>query len=109
MKLKTLAGLFAATFAWLATDTAQATHILTNGFVVLNITNSGSTFYDTDSATGNPDFTNTVATINQGQSIRLGGEVSTTPCCGNIEGAESAAILFSVDGGPFQTNSLPFV
>src|ERR1043166_7181108 len=93
---------------WTAGNTARATHILTNGFVVLNITNSGSTFYDTDSPTGNPDFTNTVATINQGQSIRIGGEVSTTPCCGNIEGAESAAILFSIDGGPFQTNSLPF-
>lgn len=84
-----------------------ATHTLTNGYVVLNIAGTGNAFYDTDSPTGNPDFTNTVATISQGQSILLGGEVGTSPCCGDPQGADSAAILFSIDGGPFQTIALP--
>jgi hypothetical protein len=93
---------------YLATWTCSGSLTLYNGFVVLNPNGSGNTFYDTDTATGNPDFTGTLFTISQGQTIRLGGEVRTTPGNGAASGADFVRIYYSVDNGAFNFVNLSF-
>ena len=53
--------------------TAFVNHTIFDGFVVLKVAGHPVTFFDTDLPTGNPDFTNTVATASAGESIRIGG------------------------------------
>lgn len=97
-----------ATLLSLATWTCSGSFILYNGFVVLNPNNSGNTFYDTDAATGNPDFTGTLFTISQGQTVQLGGEVRTSPGNGAASGADFVRLYYSVDNGSFNFVNLNF-
>jgi hypothetical protein len=61
----------------------------------------------------NPDYTNVVAAITQGSSLKLGGEVKTTvygficpPGTPTEMHADTARIHYSIDGGPFTTLAL---
>ena len=101
---------WAAFLAFLiAASTSQATHTIAHGFVVLDAAHGGNVFFDTDLPTINPDFTNTVATISQGQSILLGGEVETTRGSVNSQetAADVAAIQYSFDNVTFTSLNLP--
>ena len=51
---------------------------LFEGFVVLRSAGVDNTFYDTDTQTINPNFTNTVAYVGQGEYLLMGGEVKST-------------------------------
>jgi len=94
---------------------ARANHSLYNGFVVLKNGASSHVFFDVDGlASTNPDFTNIVATISQGGSLKFGGEVKTTvtgfscPGGGSVElHADVARLYYSIDGGTFTSLNLP--
>jgi len=84
-------------------------HSMGKGFVVLNAAGAGNVFYDTDFPTDNPDFTGIVATIQEGQSLLLGGEVTTFP--GIVDGtevlADAASNFFSIANGSTNAFDLP--
>jgi len=83
--------------------------VLYNGFVVLNPNATGNTYYDVASQSqNNPDFSGTLFTIVQGQSILLGGEVSTSPGRGDADGADYVRMYYRVDSGSFSFVNLPF-
>ncbi|MBU0678098.1 MAG: PEP-CTERM sorting domain-containing protein [Verrucomicrobia bacterium] len=83
---------------------AQAFTWIGIGYVILNVNGGGDTYYDTDQATGNPDFNTTTITINVGQSILIGGEVATNERTGNS--ANGANIAWSGAGAGNET--LPY-
>ncbi|MCP5489011.1 MAG: hypothetical protein H7A43_10225 [Verrucomicrobia bacterium] len=93
------------------TWSAQALNWIGLGYAVLNVNGAGTTFYDIDNPTANPDFVGTTFTITAGQSILLGGEVQTNDGNGsnNPWGADNAQINYSITaGGPSGSVGLPF-
>ncbi len=77
-----------------------------DGFIVLRTASSTNVFYDGDLPTPNPDFTNNVTYIYEGENLFLGGEAKTPRgTCNSSEAAVDVCTMFySVDGGA--TNSL---
>lgn len=93
---------------------ARAQLSLFNGFVVLKNGASSHVFFDVDGlAPTNPDYTNAVATIPQGGSLKLGGEVKSTvygficpPGTSTELHADVARLYYSIDGGAFTSLAL---
>lgn len=87
----------------------QASLFAYNGYAILNNTGGGNVYYDLDAATGNPDFVGTTFTVDYGQSLLLGAQVSTDPGGGNPNewGADWARIFYSIDGGTYASLDLP--
>ena len=78
-----------------------------NAYAVLG-SGSGNTFYDIDQATANPDFVGQTFTINFGQSLKIGGEV-TSDAGGSqpaANGPEWGKILWKIDNGAEQSLDL---
>jgi hypothetical protein len=71
-----------------------------NGYAIVKTTGS-DTFYDTDTPTANPDWTAGLASLMQGSSLWLGGEVSTFPnfAFGGNDSYDLVRLQYSIDGG----------
>jgi len=78
-----------------------------SSFTVLRVAAGGPVFYDLNSDTSNPNFTNTVTTLYEGENLLLGGEASTPHYSCNSQEAwiDQVTMYYSIDGGV--TNSLP--
>lgn len=86
-----------------------------NGFLVLDVNGGGNTWYDLDPVTGNLDFDSDnssanayslTLTINEGESIKLGGQLQTYP-----QDSEEAYIGYRISTdftGGFNELSLPY-
>lgn len=80
-----------------------------DGNVVLSHGGGAEAYYWADQANGGlSQFSGNLFTINQGQSIKLGGEMRTYPGLGDVIGADWARIYYQVDGSAFSFVNLPF-
>lgn len=103
-----------ATLVLGASAASAQSHLIGDGFVVLNANGAGNAYFDTDLLTANPDYAGVVATISPGQSLRLGGEVETFATSMSFAGngytlqADVVALLYSINGAPAQSLNLPY-
>jgi len=98
--------------AWMVSPTATQAGLafIGNGNVILNANGGGNSFYAVDSY-NSPTYNGNLGglSINDGQSLLLGGQVQTWPGGGNFDGADSAAINYLVVGTSISGSlNLPF-
>ncbi len=85
---------------WLAAPmVSRASLSLGNAYLELNLNGNGTSYYNVDSANGS-----TLLTINQGQSLYLGGQIRSYPS----EFGTIVTMYYSLNGGSFQSLSLPY-
>ena len=70
-----------------------------NGYLEMNLANSGTTYNNVDNANGS-----TLFTISQGQSLYLGGQIRTYP---NQSGV-TVTMYYSINGSSYQGLNLPY-
>ena len=78
---------------------SRASLSLGNAYLEMNLNGNGTTYYNVDSANGS-----TLLTINQGQSLYLGGQIRSYP---NQTGT-TLTMYYSINGGGFQSLNLPY-
>ena len=100
-----------------AAPAAAALSWVGNGFAILNVNNGGDTWYDLDSVTGNADFDNDnsspqayslTITINEGQSIKLGGENQTWDAGGGTTSTLVYRVSTDLQSGSWNDLDLPW-
>jgi hypothetical protein len=88
-----------------------------NGYAILNITNTGNAYYDLDAASGNPDFDSDnssaqayslTITINQGDSLKLGGQNQTWDANYTVTTSYLEYRVSTGFSGTFNALSLPY-
>lgn len=79
-----------------------------NAYAIVN-DGSGNTYYDVDQSTSNPDFVNHTFSINFGQSLKLGGQVTADAGDGQpaANGPDWAVLWYKIDNGSPTSLSLP--
>ena len=80
-----------------------------NAYAIVN-PGSGNTYYDIDVQTANPDFSGSTFTINFGQALKLGGQVTSDAGNGApaANGPDWAQLAYKIDGSSWQYLGLPY-